>query len=144
MRSIASPPCIVSLPPPPWTWVSTKPGSTIAGECSRAYASATGVPSTRRTRPSRCSSVPFTKPCGVRIEPAISPGIGGFLRETQTLADQVQRAVDRVARGFDQPNAHRRCEPRSQTLTDASGDDQWKRARGIERNRDFVDPPHRG
>src|SRR5258706_11635320 len=139
MRSIASRPCIVWLPPPPWTWVSTKPGSTIAGECSRAYASATGVPSTRRTRPSRCSSVPFTKPRGVRIEPAISPGIGGFLRETQTLADQVQRAVERIARRLDQPIAHRRCELGAQALTDASGNNQPERARGIERDGDVGD-----
>ncbi len=74
MQSIASPPSIVSRPPPPWTWVSMNPGNTSVRASLRASSSLTGVPVMRTIRPPSCSSRPRTKPPCVSTCPSIAPG----------------------------------------------------------------------
>ncbi len=71
MCSIASPPSIVSLPPPPCTCESMNPGSTSVRASLLAWSSVCTSPSMRRMRPFSCSSAPRTNPCGVRTWPSM-------------------------------------------------------------------------
>src|SRR5262252_8881666 len=115
-----------------------KPGSTIGSVPASTACSVAESPRTRTMRPSRSSSVPRTNPSGVRMEPAISETIRG-LRPTQALADEMQRAVERIAGGLDEPRLDSGCEPRLEPLADTSGDDQRQRRCRIERKRDLFD-----